>query len=291
MERTNQPRSQFPDQVTIDEDLILSHISSQSFLVVNKKILQILGPNQTILLSNLIDKYQYFRDRGRLVKNEWFFLTREKQMEQTGLTEHHWNTSRSELENRELIVTKRMGVPARLHYKIDLRQIWALIKTSLHRSTKQDYMSSQNYYKETKNKETINKDKKLKKDFFGDSNTEKYSIHSKGRWRNGMPIDYQSFVEYFNEVSDSQCRMSPTKKTDIKKQLKTFSAQEIKKALDNRSIMLADNKYLTSWDSIFSRKIERMEKYVNANPNKSSNKPDTGYQSSEYEYQEADEIV
>ena len=120
-----------------------------------------------------------------------------------------------------------------------------------------------------------------------------YSIESSQRWKEGQSIDYNSFVKYFNKVNGAKCRMSEGKERDIKKQLKAFTGQEIKVALKNRSVMLADNEYLVSWESVFNRKIERMEKYLTADTSKSrkNNKPASGYKSKNIKYREPDEVI
>lgn len=100
---------------------------------------------------------------------------------------------------------------------------------------------------------------------------DKYSIHSTHEWDENQPIDYRTFVDFFNEISNANCRMTDNKRKDIQKQLKHFTGVEIKRALTNRSEILRDSEYLTSWESVFTRKIERMEKYLNANPSKSYN--------------------
>jgi len=139
----------------------------------------------------------------------------------------------------------------------------------------------------SKNINTLS-DKKKSDGFFGGDTIEEYSIHSDKHWNKHLPIDYESFVDYFNKVSDANSRMTPNKKDDIKKQLKTFTGAEIKKALENRAIILENNEYLGSWDSIFSRKVERMEKYLTASPKKSkSKKPETGYNEPDYEFQKS----
>lgn len=96
---------------------------------------------------------------------------------------------------------------------------------------------------------------------------EKYSIESDYEWDGNQPIDYDSFVDYFNEVTGGACRMTNNKRPDIKKQIKVFTGNEIKQALDKRAKSLSDSQYLTSWESIFTRKVERMEKYLTMKAN------------------------
>ena len=45
------------------KSVALELLSSDSYLVVNKKLIKEFGPNTALFVSNLIDKYKYFQDK------------------------------------------------------------------------------------------------------------------------------------------------------------------------------------------------------------------------------------
>lgn len=289
MKRTAPISAWHPQQLTVTDDLFLDHLSSNAYLVVNKSLLSMLGPNQAILLSNLVDKYKYFRDRGMLIDGHWFYLTKSKQMEQTGLSDHFWEKSREQLEELGVIRTKRKGMPAKLHFKIDTNKFMEVLQTCLERSSKLALSDHGiNISINTNNKE--NKEKENR--YYVEEEEEEaallpYGINEGTPWDGKRPIDYQSFVKEFNEINDAHCRMTPGKKSDIQKQVQVFSGREISQALKNRRKVLHDSQYLTSWESIFTPKVERMEKYLDLNPPKPT-KNTSGHKEKNYEYKDPD---
>jgi hypothetical protein len=91
-----------------------------SFLKVNKELLSRFGPDVAIFISNLIDKYEYFKEN--FPDNDgWFFLVHSQQIEQTGLTIWKlYNCKRTAILNG-WIETKLKGSPAKEWYKISLQ--------------------------------------------------------------------------------------------------------------------------------------------------------------------------
>jgi len=108
------------------EKYALEIFSSDAYLVVNKKLLQHYGPDTAIFLSNLIDKYKYFLDHS-VIKDNWFFLTHENQMEQTGLTITRLRNCKKQLKTDLILQTEVRGLGAKEWYKLNLSQIFQVI--------------------------------------------------------------------------------------------------------------------------------------------------------------------
>lgn len=108
---------------SINSHLALEIFSSESYLVVNKRLLKKYGPNVSIFISNLIDKYTYFREKDKLKDGDWFFQTHEQIMEQTGLSLHEIRACKTLLKRKEVIETKLKGVPPKEWYRIDLQEL------------------------------------------------------------------------------------------------------------------------------------------------------------------------
>ena len=74
-----------------DENMIkiaLEILRTDAFLSINKKLIQKVGIIKAAYITNLVDKYKYFRDRGMLTEDGGFYLTYEEQTKQLGLSEH-----------------------------------------------------------------------------------------------------------------------------------------------------------------------------------------------------------
>lgn len=80
-------------------------------------------------------------------------------------------------------------------------------------------------------------------------------------------VDYQKFVDAWNEIYQSNIRLTQSKRTQIKARLRTFSQDEIIQAMHKRSFDHWLNnegaKHRTNWDSFF-RNDEKVERYLNA---------------------------
>lgn len=103
--------------------LALEAFSSDSYLVINKRLLKRFGAETAIFLSNLIDKFKYFSSRNMIQEDGSFFLTHEDQEEQTGMTPHKLRKCCKELETLKIVKKIRKGLPAKLHYFLDINQL------------------------------------------------------------------------------------------------------------------------------------------------------------------------
>jgi len=92
------------------------------------------------------------------------------------------------------------------------------------------------------------------------SNTDKNDNNVKNEKNN-----YKQFVDFWNEVNGCNLRMTDTKRTQIKARLDTYSEEELKRSIRNRSeddwINGDGKKYKTNWDS-FWRNDEKPERYL-----------------------------
>lgn len=91
------------------EDQIFEILASSAYLIVNKQLLRKLGPEPAVMLSNLIDKYKYFRENEQLLDVNYFYLLHEDQMDQTGLTRYKIQACKKVLKEHDMIETRRVG--------------------------------------------------------------------------------------------------------------------------------------------------------------------------------------
>jgi hypothetical protein len=110
----------------IDKLLIIELLRSDGYLVVNKRLLSKIGLVNAVVLSNYIDKYQYFKEHYAEF-DDWFFLTHSQQCEQLGLTQYAVRDSKHFLIEHKLLLSKRKGNPAKEYFKINFRSIYSLL--------------------------------------------------------------------------------------------------------------------------------------------------------------------
>lgn len=116
---------------SLEKNLALELFSSDAFLVINKKLLIHYGPDTAVFLSNLVDKYRYFEYKKMLKDEEWFYLTHEQVMAQTGLTETKIRTCKAKLRNDNIISTKMMELPIKEFYHFNWKTLIKIMMSDL----------------------------------------------------------------------------------------------------------------------------------------------------------------
>lgn len=99
------------------QKIVFSVLSQDSFLLVNKKLIKKIGLIQAVVLSLFLDKHKFF-----LLENKdddgWFYRTRNKMTEETGLSAYQIRQAVEILKKNGFIDIKLKGVPAKYYYKI-----------------------------------------------------------------------------------------------------------------------------------------------------------------------------
>ena len=96
-----------------------SFLSSESFLLVNKRLIKIFGLDCAIFLSDLISKELYFENKNQIDSEGFFFNTQENRSEDTGLSPYKQTASIEKLKEINVLSVKRIGLPARQYFKIN----------------------------------------------------------------------------------------------------------------------------------------------------------------------------
>jgi len=102
-------------------------LSSSAFIICNKKLAKKLGLKATILLSDLISKQEYFMNHDLIDPQGYFFNTQENIEKDTTLTPYQQRNALRTLKKEMIIETKKMGIPAKLHYRINEEQVVKLL--------------------------------------------------------------------------------------------------------------------------------------------------------------------
>jgi hypothetical protein len=107
---------------TIQPDKPPDEIKSEGFLRVDNRLIRLYGTSSAMFMSNLIDKYLYFK-KHKQDMDGWFFLTHEDQIKQTGLTEYMIVKCKREAILNKWITTKLIGSKdyvTREYYELNL---------------------------------------------------------------------------------------------------------------------------------------------------------------------------
>tara|TARA_R100000781_G_scaffold113158_1_gene81184 strand:- start:788 stop:1444 length:657 start_codon:yes stop_codon:yes gene_type:complete len=177
-------------------------LSSSAYLVVNKTLARQVGLKAAVLLADLISKEQYFMDNG-MIKDGWFFNTEDNILKDTTLSCYKQRTAIKTLKEHKLLKVKRMGIPAKQHFKIDEEQVIKLLNNkSLKKST------------------TLNKNKQIK--LKNKSLSIRAQEFTEEVFMSNLETEVcQDFVDYWTETNKSNTKMKfELQKTfDIKRRL------------------------------------------------------------------------
>lgn len=106
--------------------MITDLLSTDGFIIYNKKLARTIGTNSAILLGYLCSEYNFYSSNGQL-DNEMFFCTREKIKYNTGLTETEQRTATKKLKELDIIETELKGMPSKTYYKINESNIYSIL--------------------------------------------------------------------------------------------------------------------------------------------------------------------
>lgn len=112
------------------ENLAIEAFRSEGFLMLNKKMIKVIGLFPALLLSNYIDKYEYFR-RKNVNHNGWFYFTHKQLIEQLGLAETFIRKYKQRLIKWRLLEVKCIGSPSKEWFKIDFVALMSVLESGV----------------------------------------------------------------------------------------------------------------------------------------------------------------
>ena len=95
----------------------------EGYFIINKKLVKILGLEETFLLINLIEGENLLK-----TKNGWFFQTFKFLEELTGLSRRKQENAINKLVEIRIIMKKNMGVPCKRYFKINMERLEEILK-------------------------------------------------------------------------------------------------------------------------------------------------------------------
>ena len=135
-----------------------SILATTPFLIINKGLLVNLGVDASLVLSDLIQKEQYFKDSSQDNGGYFFNVTNDISCSTT-LSYFQIKNAISVLEKWGIIQVVLKGVPAKKHFKIDHSQILNFLTSSIEKSEELDCKNFNN--KILNNSSSINNNKEI----------------------------------------------------------------------------------------------------------------------------------
>ena len=106
-----------------NNSFITDFLSSDGYIVINKKLIQKTDLVTTVLLCELCSEYNYYKKNNRLVNDEWFYSTSPNIEENTGLSRKLQDKAIKKLIELEFVKTKVMGMPSKKYFSINFDKI------------------------------------------------------------------------------------------------------------------------------------------------------------------------
>ena len=111
----------------MSENFVKKVFLSNSYFVVTKSICQVVDPNAAVLLSLLIDKYFFWKDRNELNADGSFYKKREEILEEISLTRKKRETAQKTLIHFGFIEVFKTNTAGYNYYRINwdnLQEAW-----------------------------------------------------------------------------------------------------------------------------------------------------------------------
>jgi len=109
------------------KNLAIEAFRSDNFLIINKKLIIALGFYPAILLSNYIDRFEYFKEKYPN-NNGWFYLTHKQLKNQLNLKEYTIKKTKTLLVSYKLLEVKMYGYPVKEWLRIDFVRLIKLLE-------------------------------------------------------------------------------------------------------------------------------------------------------------------
>jgi hypothetical protein len=105
-------------KLLFDFDMVIDLLRADGSIVVNKNLARNIGLDCAVLYSELASKYKYFKQKGKLTSDGYFFNTVDNLEIDTCLSSYQQRECLKKLEKYGLVQIVRRGLPAKRFFKI-----------------------------------------------------------------------------------------------------------------------------------------------------------------------------
>ena len=141
----------------------LKLIESKGYITVSKELARNIGLDETMILTELISKYNYWSENNQLTDQGYFYITIEDLKKETTLTRYRQTKAINNLKEMNLISTKKQGLPAKRYFKIHINNIKKLFFNIDTKKDKKQQKKGSNARNEQDVKNSQTSDSKIRK--------------------------------------------------------------------------------------------------------------------------------
>lgn len=111
--------------------ILMSILSSDAYIILNKYVMKAIGLHEAILLGELCSEYIYWCKEDKL-QNGYFFSTRENIEKETTLSPHQQRQALKNLVNFGFVEVTEKDMPKKTYYKVIEEKVYEFLsKTEL----------------------------------------------------------------------------------------------------------------------------------------------------------------
>ena len=184
---------------------VLSLIATKNYIAVNKRLAVVVGLHEAIMLGELASEYEYWKERGEVSEDGFFFSTIENVQCNTTLSEKQQRNALKNLSMLGFVETRVKGIPAKRFIRLDENNLTTFLANKFRQNggTGTAEMAELDTPKGRGNKNNTNKNNNKKER--GDKplippTFEEISEYIRSR---GSKIDAKRFYDFFNTPDDN----------------------------------------------------------------------------------------
>ncbi|MGN0974238.1 MAG: DUF6017 domain-containing protein [Bacilli bacterium] len=111
--------------------ILMSILSSDGYIILNKYVMKALGLHEAILLGELCSEFIYWHKENKL-QDGFFYSTRENIEKETTLSPHQQRQAIKTLVNKGLVEIVEKDMPKKTYYRVDEKKVYQfLLETDL----------------------------------------------------------------------------------------------------------------------------------------------------------------
>ena len=133
--------------------ILMSILSSDGYIILNKYVMKALGLHQSILLGELCSEYIYWYKENKL-QDGYFFSTRENIEKETTLSPHQQRQAIKTLIEKGFVEVTEKDMPKKTYYKINEEKIYKFLS-----ETDLDFKDVKNFNNKTSKNLTTSDEK------------------------------------------------------------------------------------------------------------------------------------
>ena len=112
-------------------NILMSILSSDGYIILNKYVMKALGLHEAILLGELCSEFIYWYKENKL-QDGFFYSTRENIEKETTLSPHQQRQAIKTLVNKGLVEIVEKDMPKKTYYRVDEEKVYKfLVETDL----------------------------------------------------------------------------------------------------------------------------------------------------------------